>query len=376
MRILRITPAGGHGKTQFGGAERGNVNQARALNATGLEVVTASPSEALARELESAGCKHLQLDTFGHSNRPTPSAIRSAIREQNPDVVHLQLLAGALSGHCALFASRPRKPVLVSFHNSMRDIARSQPGSIRSGKTNLLALVERSLGNFSNASYLAVSEYEASTMTGPIHGRRRISVIVNELPLHGLRKRPNPDERSSYWSSYGVDPTHAIVGFFGRHEQQKGADFVAEVAATLGNSTTIVTTSSGSVELPNSVTRLPHQPNLLPMLAHCDAVLMPSRYEAFGRLAVETVASCTPLVFSAVGGLAEVTKGLSGAVLFPTRELTTPAIQATLQKALAASSSAANSDEATSDASRLLERYSLERSTAAWTELYTSLGAT
>ena len=58
------------------------------------------------------------------------------------------------------------------------------------------------------------------------------------------------------------------------------------------------------------------RPDIRPCLAQADALVIPSRWEGFGLIAVEAMASGVPVIASRVDGLAEVV-GESGVLVPP-----------------------------------------------------------
>ncbi len=91
---------------------------------------------------------------------------------------------------------------------------------------------------------------------------------------------------------------------------------------------------------------------LVKLLHRCDAIVLPSRYEPFGIVALEAAATGAPLVVSTAGGLGEaVTDGVTG-MSFPPADVTglAAAVRATLNDPTAAAARARRArDQLTSD---------------------------
>lgn len=64
------------------------------------------------------------------------------------------------------------------------------------------------------------------------------------------------------------------------------------------------------------------QPELRELFGSADAVVVPSRYEPFGIVALEAAATGAPLVLADIGGLAEIADGGRSALTFPPGDVT------------------------------------------------------
>jgi glycosyltransferase involved in cell wall biosynthesis len=141
------------------------------------------------------------------------------------------------------------------------------------------------------------------------------------------------------------------VLFVGRFEPRKGFDLALGAAARLltalpgaefhfaggemDDAAHAVMAETGTLALaaePRAVFRgLLDRPDLEQAYREADVVLVPSRYESFGLVAIEAMAAGRPVVALAVGGLAEVvTDGVDGH-LVPDGDDAAPAIAATLE---------------------------------------------
>ncbi len=120
---------------------------------------------------------------------------------------------------------------------------------------------------------------------------------------------------------------------FGRLEYEKGIqDLIAALprirrvhpgarllVAGTGTAAAMLVEAARTHRVRRSVTFLGHLPDdeLAATLAAADAVVLPSRYEPFGIVALETAAAGTPLVASTAGGLAELVIDGETGVSFP-----------------------------------------------------------
>ncbi|WP_029897874.1 glycosyltransferase family 4 protein [Desulfohalovibrio reitneri] len=117
----------------------------------------------------------------------------------------------------------------------------------------------------------------------------------------------------------GLRRDEFLFGFLGRLMEQKGFDLVIRAAKELageGRAFRVLVAASGDyireyrrliteAGLADRFVFLPYQDDVRRVFATVDAVLMPSRWEAWGLLKAEALSSGTPLVASTCMGLAE-----------------------------------------------------------------------
>lgn len=146
----------------------------------------------------------------------------------------------------------------------------------------------------------------------------KVAVLPNGIDLEEFDEHaPQPEERGRY-----ALPWERIVFFAGRHVHDKGVDALLEAARILLSrraDVKFVIASDGpmrmhlewlkrSYGLGDKVFltgRLPDDA-LYRAMKLADVVVMPSRYEPFGIVALEAMAAAKPVVATRVGGLAEV----------------------------------------------------------------------
>jgi glycosyltransferase involved in cell wall biosynthesis len=238
-------------------------------------------------------------------------ALRRAIRELRPDLIHahgsfaglylrLYLLATSLS-------RRPRPRVVYCAHGW----AFQREGSRH--KRRLYALIERLLAGLSDASVsISRSEYEAALAVGLPRGRQH--VVYNGLA--DLPQEPGPDAAPP-----DAGKPLALL-FVGRLDRQKGIDilvsalrllpperyrlYVAGAAVVPGED---ITTRVGD-HVPAGITFLGWQSpaELERLYAEIDAVIVPSRWEGFGYVAVEAMRAGKAVIASTAGALPEIVR--------------------------------------------------------------------
>lgn len=223
-----------------------------------------------------------------------------AIRRFRPDAIHVhtEIPELTLATACAMSARARRVPLLRTVHNSELWIAWQGLGRWVTGR-------------LAHGQAVAVSrraaEADAAIATRSV--RPRADVIHN-----GVR-RPTPGRPERRAGS-------VRVLFAGRMVLQKGADLLPDVlerAWSLTERRDVAVTLAGAGELIEGVKTalsgrlagwdvcvVPPLERLAERLHDYDAVLMPSRFEGFGLLALETLGAGVPLVVTIAPGLDEV----------------------------------------------------------------------
>jgi glycogen synthase len=124
-----------------------------------------------------------------------------------------------------------------------------------------------------------------------------------------------------------------LLLYFGRLEYEKGVqDLIAALprirrvrpgarllVAGTGTAADTLAAAARAARVKRSVTFLGHlpDPELAALLRAVDAVVLPSRYEPFGIVALEAAAAGAPLVASTAGGLGEVVRDGETGLSFP-----------------------------------------------------------
>ncbi len=146
----------------------------------------------------------------------------------------------------------------------------------------------------------------------------RMHIVPNAVD-HDLFAPRDPAECRSL---LGLDPNRPLAVFLGRAIEMKGAHDLIEAAARLRErdpSLQVAFVGTWGIEMPVEATRYENgtdAPLLLregapkhelpAWLCAADVVVVPSRYEGFGLVALEALACARPVVLSRVGGLPEV----------------------------------------------------------------------
>lgn len=164
------------------------------------------------------------------------------------------------------------------------------------------------------AAIVSISQAEKSAGEAAGIAADKLILIPNGLQPSNLTNR------LAAW-----DDTRTKVLFVGRLDRQKGVDVLIEALRNLQDSvcarivgTSVLSSDAGPQNLPNvEYLGWLDQEAVASQINACDVVVMPSRWEGFGLVAIEAMRAEKPVIASAVGGLPEIVlDGVTGR-LFP-----------------------------------------------------------
>ena len=166
----------------------------------------------------------------------------------------------------------------------------------------LAARIERSLSRQCDA-IVCVSAAETQAAAKYRLPRQKLATIYNGLPDRVLPETPDNDMSGS--------PLRIL--FAGRLDRQKGFDVLLAALNRLEREIEIhvfgesVLGEYAVADLPDTVHMHGWQTFevIEPFLSQCDALVMPSRWDAFGLSAIEAMRAGKPVIASDVGGLVE-----------------------------------------------------------------------
>jgi glycosyltransferase involved in cell wall biosynthesis len=209
------------------------------------------------------------------------SLARLTARVRDFDIVHTHLWAGDLWGRLAGAAAR--RPVVTTEHNTREDAA------WRGAVTRSMVPLSR--------RFIAVSDAAAVGLP-----QGRVEVIANGIDLqrHGVRPWPEAPKKR--------------VLFMGRLEPQKGVDVLLSAlrqvpeceVELLGEGRERPRLEAQARALGGRANFHGWLPDPGPMLDVCRVVVMPSRWEGFGLVAVEAMAAGRAVIASDVDALPDV----------------------------------------------------------------------
>jgi glycosyltransferase involved in cell wall biosynthesis len=332
----------------------------------------------------------LAVAQFGHNVRPVALALRDftlrgavdargalqdILRELRPTVVLTHLLRAALVG---LPAARlaTRAGTIAVLHNSLRDTARHSGRSRRASMANLLAF--RAVGRLADA-HVAISPSNAADLAHCDRmPTRKIRLIPNWVSP-AFTDAPIPPQPGSFAALAPVGGMVLLLA--GRLEEQKQPEFAISLLPDLPASVVLAIVGEGSLEprlrreaaerhVAERVIFMGHRHDVPALMAAADLVLVPSQFEGFGRVAVESLAVGTPVLAANVAGLRDTLGGapVEAAHLIDVRERSQwlAAIRERLATSQTTTQTALVRDYARS-------RYSLEASVALYRNLILSV---
>jgi len=218
------------------------------------------------------------------------ASIRAHARSH--DLVHLHSSFAGLTGRLVL--SRRRKRIVYCSRGW--SFAMERPPVVR----RVYAMAERILG-FNSHHIINISDQEHALALDYGLPVRKMSVVYN-----GVSDRP--------WVPL-TEPTARKLLFVGRYDEQKGVDLLVKAFPKLREMGFSLTMIGGHVSGKRQIAEIP--PDIVDLgwrspdqiaaaMGEAHAVVMPSRWEGFGFVAIEAMRAGRPLIASKTGGLADI----------------------------------------------------------------------
>jgi len=271
-------------------------------------------SEALRQDAKSIGAELI----FSHpSSARFVLKITKTLAERRHDLIQSQ---GVISAAAVSVANIPfRKPHVLTVHGILEECLLQ----------GVKGRVKRTISNVAIRSVdviYAVSEDILEHIRSEVPGLSN-SHVPKVAILNGIESElflTNGTQPGALRARHGLSEHQFLFGFLGRFMPQKGFDKVIEALAVLekeGGSSDcdyhLIAVGSGDYRnwyqkmaeehgVTNRILFVPFQRDVAEIFHDLDAVIMPSRWEACGLLAMEALASGVPLITSDCIGLREV----------------------------------------------------------------------
>lgn len=279
----------------------------RQLLVDGVQPVVALMGDdgGLRRDLEGSGVPVEVLPMLPPPAAKLPSlpravrALRAMVRRHRPDILEgsdpLPGLAAALAGRSMLGGRRP----IVIYRRHFYDgwIRMKIPSQIAARLADRLA-----------ASCDAMREHIAA--------RERKPVRLIDVSTSGIAEPPSVGEAeiAAARASLGIGPGAFVIGAVAYLLHHKGIDVLLDAldhlspgadihVVVVGNGRARPALEQQAAGKPFQVHFLGHREDVHRWIAASDVMVMPSRWEAFGRVTVETMSMARPLIASRIGGL-------------------------------------------------------------------------
>ena len=214
------------------------------------------------------------------------------------------------------------RPVLLLFGRRSLRVVYCPHGWAFSRKTSQLShqvtkLVERVFAKFSDRIIcISGDEFREGVRAGI--SPKRLALAHNGIS----RERPSPDATTAIWPSQKTR-----VLFIGRLDRQKGYDLLIEAARQLEDVIDVRIIGASVVgkqenhDVPRNVALLGwmNRNQIEAHLEKADLVVIPSRWEAFGLVAIEAMRAAKPIIAFRIGALPEIVEdGVTGVLCEPT----------------------------------------------------------
>jgi D-inositol-3-phosphate glycosyltransferase len=348
----------------LGGWETGGMNvyvrelgRALAARGVGIDIFTRRQTRDVADVVEYApGARVVHLDAGPHRHVDKYDVL-DYLSEFACGVQRWRALTGAsydlihshywLSGRLALlFAEHWGVPMVSMFHTLARLKNRVAENAAEREQEVRFEIERRTMAGSDRV--IAATDIDRTQIVRHYGQPAPISVIPGGVDLEHFRPRPRLKARAAL----GVPPDQNVLLFVGRIQRLKGLEILLRAFAQLSDldARVVIVGGQPSTALETrEITRLKHlaqrigvgarvdfggavSHERLPLYyAAADVTVMPSSYESFGLVAVESLACGTPVVATRVGGLASIVRDGETGLLVPWRD---PALFAERLRAL------------------------------------------
>lgn len=322
LRVLQVM------ECTIGGTRRHLTDVARGLLAEGVEVHLAVAAERqpdfrdTLQELESEGCTLHEIP-MQRSISPTRDGrhlreLIALLRQVQPDIVHTHSSKAGVLGRLASVRTGIGKRVHTP--HTLAFLFREMFGP---AKRALFYSLEKALARSTHAM-VAVSPSEARTFEGSkIVAHEKIRVVPN-----GIDPAPFFDATPIDLATTGLDPARPTLAVVGLLNVAKGQDIALQALSEVGTEKDLQLVFAGHGEMEQELSQLANELGLservaflgfrqdVPrVLAACDGLLLPSRWEGMPYIVLEAMASALPVVTTPVDGARDlVVHGESGLI--------------------------------------------------------------
>ncbi|UTW58949.1 glycosyltransferase [Kordiimonas sp. SCSIO 12603] len=238
---------------------------------------------------------------------------RKLIKKYNPDVIHLHsAFAGAIGRIAIITLPKNQSVTIYCAHGWSFDMPVSRI------KKWLYIKTERILSIYTDV-IINISKHEYNRAATEGLPKSKLALIMNGTQ----------DIQTEVQPLNFINQTEMNFVFIGRHDLQKGLDFLLNIF-TNNNITANLHILGEAVLNQNNQKSLKKQ-NIFfhgwqsrdkvdQFITSCDAVIMPSRWEGFGLVAIEAMKLSKPVIANPVGALSEIIQNKTNGYFIPFSE--------------------------------------------------------
>lgn len=300
LRVLHVA------ETLRGGPATYINNVVAAISRPGSTLVLVPDRHAADLEIDRDCVRVFRADRRGPSSLLTLAiAVLALVREFQPDIINVHGTFAAAVCRLLLAPTKFRRRIVYTVHcwPFMRE---------QSALSGLICRMIELLLSPLCAKIVCVSRHQYLAARAIGVGRHRLERIYNGIVDRAVMPgRP-------------ISTGTLDLLFVGRFDRQKGLDILLDAAAAFEDRVTVRVIGANVVDqaevrkIPPNVTFLGWKSprEIETEYRNCDVVVMPSRWESFGLVALEAMRAGRPVLASRIGGLSEVVRNRVTGLLF------------------------------------------------------------
>ncbi len=307
--------------TGVAGAERHLLTLIPGLRERGVDarllalVEPDNPVEALRIEAERAQIPFERMVIRSNADARLIGQLRAHFRKNQPEIVHTHLLHADLYGiPAARLAGVPR--VITSRHNDDDFRRKTHWRAIHRVQWRML---DAGIGISD-----AIRRFCIDVEGAPPEKVTTVRYGIDAAPRDPAQKAA---DRAAVRAELGIEPDAPIIGMVGRLIPQKGFAYGIEAFAALNHPTVhLVIAGDGSLrpELEEQAADRVHflgwRTDIDRLMRAFDVFLMPSLWEGFGLVLLETMVCAVPVIASRVSAIPEIVVDGETGILAPPRD--------------------------------------------------------
>jgi glycosyltransferase involved in cell wall biosynthesis len=253
-------------------------------------------------------------------------ALRRWIEEDRPDLVHTSIFDADLVGRVA---SWRKAPVLSSLVNTTYDQPVGADPNVRRMRIEVVKLLDGLTARHLVSHFHAITHAVKGSAVRHLRVSPELVTVVERGRDPGRLGVPSDERRRRVRTALAIDERDEVLVHVGRHEYQKGIEYLLRAVASLsdrsrlvllqlgrpGNASDRLRTVVDELALGDRVRFLGHRDDVPDVLSAADVFVFPSLYEGLGGAVIEAMALGLPIVCSDLPALREVVEERGDALL-------------------------------------------------------------